>query len=56
MFVAEDLGEDGGGVGARSEGEYLVDDVAIEGLEALAVDGDGDVVERGHAITVGSDE
>jgi hypothetical protein len=56
VFVAEDLGEDGGGVGACSEGEHVVDDVAIEGLEALAVDGDGDVVERGHAITVRSGE
>jgi len=52
--VAEHFGEDGRGLGGGRQCEHVVDGVAIEGLEALAIDGEGNAVERGHAITVWS--
>jgi len=52
VFVAEYFGENGRGMGGAGQCEHVVDDVAVEGLEALAVDGHCDAVERGHTFTV----
>jgi hypothetical protein len=56
VFVGEHLGEHRRGIGGLGEREDVGDGGVIEGLEALAVDGDGDPVELGrgggHALTV----
>ena len=54
VVVAEHFGEDRRRVGSVRQREHVVDGGLIEGLEALAVDGECNAVERGHDITVRS--